>query len=164
LFGLVFTLTKGNWVNLLGLDIFDLDLLIILITYLLFLYGQTAAGIFAFGQGFLVDLFSGGFNGLFAFLYLSIFGGICIGSRFVNINNPKGQFIIVFMAVFMKKVVFFIVLSLFYQEILFSTSFLWISGVSVIGTALIAPLIFYLFNHLRNFLEKYQHDTSIGQV
>ena len=38
-----------------GLEFFDLDLLTIITAYLFLSYGQTAAGTFAFGQGFLID-------------------------------------------------------------------------------------------------------------
>jgi hypothetical protein len=67
--GLFFTLVKGEWVGILGLNLADLDLLTILIAYLFLFYGQTATVVFVFGQGILIDLFSGGLNGLFTFLY-----------------------------------------------------------------------------------------------
>ncbi len=132
-----------------GSDLFDLDLLTIITAYLFLVYGQTGAGIFAFGQGLFIDLFSGGLHGLFTFLYLCIFGGIYLGSRFFNLQDPKGQVVLIFLAILLEKIMFFVLLTVFSQEITFSISFLWISGASAIGTALVAPLFFYLFNRLR---------------
>jgi len=135
--------------NFVGSGLMGLDILIILTAYLFLLYGQTAAGIFAFGQGFLMDLFSGGLDGLFVFLYLSAFWGMCLSSRFFNLKDAKGQAIIISIAVVMKKTIFFVVLILFSQNTVFSNSYLWVSGAAAIITGLIAPLLFYLFDRLR---------------
>jgi len=131
-----------------GSDMLDLDLLTIITAYLFLSYGQTTSGAFAFGQGFLIDLFSGGLHGLFTFLYLGVFGAIYLGCRFFDLQTPKGQVIIVSLAVIFKKIFFLFVLVLFSPKVAFPGSFFWISGTSAIITGLMATIIFYLFNRL----------------
>ena len=128
---------------------FDLDIILILISCLLLFYGPASAGVFAIGQGLFVDLFSGGLQGLFATLYLSAFGGIYLGSRFFDLLEPKSQMFLVCFAFLMKKALFFILLNIFSLEAIPSATFLWMSGISLIGTGLCAPAIFYLFDRLR---------------
>jgi rod shape-determining protein MreD len=135
--------------SLTGLNLTDLDLLTIIIAYLFLFYGQTATVVFAFGQGILIDLFSGGLHGLFTFLYLCVFGGVYLGSQFFNLQHPRGQMIIVALAVLLKKVMFFLMLTVFYHRLAFSKDFLWVSGLLVMGTGLISPILFYLFDCLR---------------
>lgn len=142
-------MVKGEWVSIVGLNLADLDLLTIIIAYLFLFYGQTATVIFAFGQGILIDLFSGGLHGLFTFLYLCVFGGVYLGSQFFNLQHPRGQMIIVALAVLLKKVIFFLMLTVFYHRLAFSKDFLWVSGLLVMGTGLISPILFYLFDCLR---------------
>jgi rod shape-determining protein MreD len=140
--------------SVVGLNLTDLDLLTIIIAYLFLFYGQTATVIFAFGQGILIDLFSGGLHGLFTFLYLCVFGGVYLGSQFFNLQHPRGQMIIIALAVLLKKAMFFMMLTVFYHRLAFSNEFLWVSGFLVIGTGLISPILFYLFDCLRaDFLE-----------
>ncbi len=131
-----------------GLNLTDLDLLTIIIAYLFLFYGQTATVVFAFGQGILIDLLSGGLHGLFTFLYLCVFGGVYLGSQFFNLQHPRGQMIIVALAVLLKKVMFFMMLTVFYHRLAFSKDFLWVSGCLVMGTGLISPILFYLFDCL----------------
>ena len=54
----------------------DVDFIVLFIAYLFVSRGETGAGVFAFCQGLLTDIFSGGFLGLFGLLYLGIFLGI----------------------------------------------------------------------------------------
>ena len=150
--GLFFTLVKGASLAFLGLEFFDLDLLLILTACLLLFFGPVAAGVFALGQGLLVDIFSGGMQGLFASLYLSAFGGIYLGSRFFDLLEPKGQALLVSLAFLLKNTLFFILLGIFSVEAVFSRSILWMSGLSLIGTGLITPVIFCLADHLRTAL------------
>ncbi len=135
--------------GIVGLNLADLDLLTIIIAYLFLFYGQTATAMFAFGQGILIDLFSGGLHGLFTFLYLCVFGGVYLGSQFFNLQHPRGQMIIIALAVLLKKAMFFMMLTVFYHRLAFSKDFLWVSGFLVLGTGLISPILFYLFDCLR---------------
>jgi rod shape-determining protein MreD len=136
-------------VSIMGLNLADLDLLTIIIAYLFLFYGQTATVMFAFGQGILIDLFSGGLHGLFTFLYLCVFGGVYLGSQFFNLQHPRGQMIIVALAVLLKKGMFFMMLTVFHHRLAFSKDFLWVTGFLVMGTGLISPILFYLFDCLR---------------
>lgn len=161
--GVLFTLIKGKWLNFMGLEFLDPDLLTIMIAYLFLFYGPAAACAFAFGQGLLIDVFSSGLQGLFAFLYLSIFGGIYIGCRFFNLQEAKGQALLVSLVVGLKRILFIIVLSVFSQGAIVSSSFIWKSGVSAIGTGLIAPFIFLLFDTLRSPFLKVASKSSPEQ-
>jgi len=135
--------------NLMGSDSFDLDFLTILIAYLFLFYRPVPVGWFAFGQGLLIDLFSGGFHGLFTLLYLCVLGGIHLGSRFFNPQGPKGQVIIITLSVLLKKALLLMVLNAFSRELVFSKFFLWASGASAVSTGVVGPILFYLFNRLR---------------
>ena len=130
------------------MGLFDLDLLTILTAYLLFSFGHTGAGAFALGQGFLIDVFSGGLHGLFACLGLIVWGWICMGSRLFNLQEAKGQIIIVSSAVFLKNIIFLLVLSIFNHNIILSMNFLLVSAASIAGSGLITPIIFRLLNRL----------------
>ncbi len=132
-----------------GSDFYALDLLTIVTAYLFLIYGQTGSCIFALGQGFFIDLFSGGMHGLFTFLHISVFGGIWLGSRFFNLQTPKGQIFIVSLVMLSKNIFFFIMVAAFSQEVFFPRSFLWVSGALAIGTGLFAPVLFFIFNRLR---------------
>ncbi|MFC1883545.1 rod shape-determining protein MreD [Thermodesulfobacteriota bacterium] len=147
--GLIYTLTKGKFVNNLGLGTLDIDLITISAAYLFLAYGSLRTAIFAFGQGFIVDIYSGGLQGIYAFTYLCIFFIILIGSKSFNIKEPKGQFLLVFIAVVFKKIFTLLILWAFLNEITFVKSPIWISGSSALITAIFAPVIFYLFNRLR---------------
>jgi rod shape-determining protein MreD len=135
--------------DLIGSGFLDLDLLTIMIAYLFLYYGQTAVAIFAFGQGMIFDLYSGGLQGLFTFLYLIVYGGIYLGYRFFDLHRPKGQVIIVALAVLFKRLMFFIMLAVFSRGTGFSKEYLWTSMILAIGTGLIAPILFYVFDFLR---------------
>ena len=147
--GGVATLLAGIWGNPWGLDFFDLDFLTILTAYLFLSFGQIWAGVFALGQGFLIDVFSGGLHGLFSAAYLSVLFVIVVGSRFFNLLNPKGQIIIVALSVLLKNAMLLILLRIFSQDIIYSKTLLLVSFVSIGVTGLAAPLFFQLFNHLR---------------
>ena len=146
-----------------GSALFDLDFIAIFTAYLLLLYGHNASSVFAFGQGLFVDILSGGLHGLFTAIYLGVFGAIFLGCRFFNIQDPKGQLIIVSLAVALKKIAFFLGVTLFSEGVVFSKSYLWMSGVSAIGTGLISPILFYLFNALRSIPWEEPPGTSTEQ-
>ncbi len=147
--GIFFILIRGQWADLLGPELFELDLLTILIAYLFCFYGDVGAGLFAVGQGLLIDLFSGGFHGLFSSLYLSVLAAIYFGSLFFDLQTPRGQILLVSLGVVVKKILFFMLIKTFITGAWFSESFLWISAASVLCTGLPAPLFFRLFDYLR---------------
>ena len=125
------------------------DLLTILTGYLFLFYGRTASGSFAFGQGLLIDLFSGGPQGLFAFTHLCSFGAIVFGCRFFNLQHPKGQIIIVSLAVLVGRCVFCVTHAVFSEGVSIPVSFLWMSMLSAAGTGVAGPVVFHLLNVIR---------------
>jgi cell shape-determining protein MreD len=135
-----------------------------LIAYLFLSYGLVATGAFAFGQGLFIDLLSGGLNGLFAFLYLSVFGGIYLGSRVFELNHPKGQVLLISSATLLKRIIFFAVVVLFSKEAVFSTNYMLTSLGSAVCTGLLAPVLFYLLNHLRRGFTKDDPGASPGHL
>lgn len=149
--------------SLIDLDLFDLDLLIIIIAYLYWFYGKTVSGSFAFGQGLLIDIFSGGLHGLFTFIYFVVFLGIHLGTRIFNLQELKGQVLLISLLVLLKKSMFFLVLTVFSTEIIFSKSFLLGSVASAIGTGLITPIIFYIFSRLRIICSKDANKVFVNQ-
>ncbi len=124
------------------------DFLTILVVYLFLFYGHTASVTFAFGQGLLIDLFSGGLHGLYTTLYLIVFASIRLGARFFNISSITVQIFIVLLTVLLKDMLFFVILKAFYPDINVPPSFLLTAGSFAVVTALIAPIVFYLFNRL----------------
>lgn len=131
-----------------GSILFCPDLLTILMVYLFLFHGHTAAVTFAFGQGFLIDLFSGGLHGLYTALYLIVFAAISLGARFFNLLSITVQVFVVLVAVLLKDMLFLVMLKVFSPDIYIPKSFLLTSGAFAMVTALIAPIIFYLFNRL----------------
>ena len=132
-----------------GSEIFILDVLAIVTAYIFLIYGPTSSCIFALSQGFFVDLYSGGMHGLFTFLHVCAFGGVWLGSRFFNLQTPKGQILIVSLVMLSKSILFIMMVAAFSQGVFFPKSFLWVSGALVMGTGLFAPLLFFMLDRLR---------------
>ncbi|HIJ20220.1 MAG TPA: hypothetical protein HPP58_04150 [Deltaproteobacteria bacterium] len=157
------TLLKGIWTNPWGVDLFDLDFLTILTAYLFLSSGQLAAGSFALGQGILIDLFSAGLQGLFPALYLGAFWGITIVSRFVNLREAKGQAIIVAIAVLFKQMLMVLLVGFFSRDLIVSFYFFKVAAISILGSGIIAPLVFMLLNGLRAVPPEDEPDLSSGR-
>ena len=163
LVGVLLTLLKGIWTNPWGVDLFDLDFLTILTAYLFLSSGQLAAGSFALGQGILIDLFSAGLQGLFPALYLGVFWGITIASRFVNLREAKGQAIIVAVAVLFKQMLMVLLVGFFSRDLIVSFYFFKVAAISILGSGIIAPLVFMLLNGLRAVPPEDEDDLSSGR-
>lgn len=162
--GLFFTLTQGKLVRLTGAELFVPDLLAIETAYVFCLFGNMAACIFALWQGVFIDLFSGGMHGLFTLLYLSVFGGISFGSRFFNLQSPKGQFVILVIAVATKKIFLLSMLAAFSRHVIFPYSFWWAALGSILCTGLITPLLFCFLDYLKAVVFGPLHDTTKNQL
>ena len=162
--GLMYTLMKGKWLNFIGTAFFTPDLLTILIAYLFLFYSQPVTGTFAFFQGLLIDLFSGGLHGLYAALYLSVYGGIYLGSRFFDLQHPQGQFILAGMAVLLKQALFFLGLTIFSYHMTSPDAFIGSSFASAVLTGVSAPIAFYLFDWLRNAPVHESHKSLSGEL
>jgi len=130
----------------------DLECIIIITAYLLAYGRETGAGIFAFFQGLLTDILSGGIWGFHGILYLIIYLFIKLVSRPFDLFSVSGQFTLVSITVLIKEFLSIPLLFVFSQDInvslyMFSTFIL-----SAVVSGLIAPLIFSMLNALgRNF-------------
>jgi len=147
--GIAFTLLKGLNRDPWGVGIFDLDLITLLTGYLFLSLGSIQAGIFALGQGLLMDIFSSGPNGLSALIYVGVFWGIYFGSLFFNLQTENGQIIIVSLTIFIKNATWQGVTALLFGDFVFSPSFFYTATVSIIGTGLLTPLLYTVFDRLR---------------
>ncbi len=152
--GGLITLSKGVWMGSGGTQGFDLNVLIILTAYLFLIYGATASCGFALGQGALIDIFSGGLEGLFTSVYFGVFVSIYVSSLFFNLQDLKGQMIIVATAVLVKSLLLFLVLMVFSQQVVVSTAYIRLSGISIVINSLLAPLLFKGLDRLRVTLQR----------
>jgi|WetSurMetagenome_2_1015567.scaffolds.fasta_scaffold09670_5 rod shape-determining protein MreD len=139
---------KGDLLNR-GLSInLDIDVIAIIIVYLLGHRCETGAGIFALGQGLLMDVFSGGIWGLNTLLYVLVYLFIKIIARPFDLLSVIGQVAVTFFGVLVKD--FFIIL-LF---LLFSlnSGFSWFDALLLLASAgcsgLAAPFIIILLNSI----------------
>ncbi len=135
-------------------DLLDFDLLTIATAYLLLKYGEGASSIFAFGQGLFIDVISGGPQGLSAFLSLAVFFVLYFGSRFFEMQHPRGQIFLVAFAVGLKEVLLVGMLNLFLPRVILMQSFPVMMLGSVVVTALSVPLLFGLFDYFIAFTDE----------
>ena len=161
--GIFLTLLKGIWTDPWGVDFFDLDFLTILTAYLFLSSGHLAAGSFALGQGIVIDLFSTGLQGLFPALYLGVFWGITVASRFFNLREARGQAIIVAIAVLFKQMLMILLVGLFSRDLIASVYFFKVAVISILGSGIIAPLVFMLLNSLRALPPEDEDNLSSGR-
>jgi hypothetical protein len=140
------------------------DLVIIIMTYLLVSYGETGAGIFALSQGLLIDIFSGGLLGLFTLLYLTLFLGMNLGSRLLDLRAARGQIIVISLAVLLKGTLLIAFLNIFPLEIHISYLVFWVFAASAACSGLLGPLFFLVFNHLKYFLLREIKETSEDHI
>ena len=115
-----YTLIKGDFLSFILFRIIDADLIIIFSALLVVFYGEIKVGLFIYTQGLLIDVLSGGVLGLYALIYLLVFGCIKLGSHLFDLQSSRGQFIIVVLAVLLKGI---FTLAIFYI-------FSWRAGVS----------------------------------
>ena len=143
---LFFVLLKGSITNFFGIHFFDIDLVIIITTYLLLMDEETGAGVFALSQGLLIDVYSGGPLGLFTLLYLILFLSIHIGSGLLDIRLVKGQAIIILIAILLKGGLLISFLHIFSLDIHISYSVFWAFAGSGVCSGLMGPLILRIFH------------------
>lgn len=147
-------LVKGSLMAYGMSRLLNVDFIVLFVAYLFVSRGETGAGIFAFCQGLLTDIFSGGFLGLFGLLYLVVFLGIRIGSRPIDLLSSGGQFALVSVAVLLKDLLMIGLHHLFSLNLVYSFSDFWASLSSALVTGILAPFLFGLLNYLdRYFVE-----------
>jgi rod shape-determining protein MreD len=130
------------------LALFNVDLIIITIIYLLVFYGENSAVIFAFVLGILIDIFSAGPLGLFALIYLVVFRGIQLGSLLFDLFSSAGQIILVVLAVLLKEILFLSCLYIFSLGTHLSSTEILTFASSALLSGLLAPVVFCLLNLL----------------
>ena len=130
---------------------FNVDLVILFIVYLYIFYGDIGAGIFAFGQGLMIDVFSGGILGLFTIVYMIIFIVVKIGSYPFHLGSVEGQIIFISLATLSKEFLLIMFMYLFSLEIILSIAVLSALFSSSIFTGLFAPALFFILNRINRF-------------
>jgi hypothetical protein len=146
---LLFVVLKGNLMSSIAPKPFDVDLGIAMIAYVMISFGSTWAGVFALGQGIIMDLFSAGPFGLFPLLYLIVFLSMQWGCRFFDLHSSSGQVILVGIAECLKSSVLLLLLRVFTSSFIGSSSVLVLLGASAVATGLVSPGCFYVLNRLR---------------
>jgi hypothetical protein len=127
----------------------DVDLVTLLTGYIFFSFGQIQAAAFALGQGLLIDVFSSGPSGFSGLLYMGVFWAIYLGSLFFNLETPKGQMIVISLTVLLKNAAWQCLFAILFGKFMISASFLYAAIVAVVGTGLLAPLLYAVFDRLR---------------
>lgn len=123
-------------------------MLSIAIAYLFLACGPLAAGFFALGQGLLLDLLSGGLEGISTAAYLAVFGTVYLGCRFFDLEEFKGQFIIVSSAVLLKESLFLLLLSFFAKNVVIPNGYVLAMLVSSVIAGLVTPFGFYILGRI----------------
>lgn len=160
MFGLIYTLLRGELGSSVGSFFFRLDLLTVLVAYVFLVFGSTTAGAFALSQGVCMDLFSQGRPGLFALVYLSAVAVIALCRRIFELENARGQFIICAAAecfVHAVRTVMVTILSPLHAP--GAQSLLNSALISATITGLAGPLCFLLFERATTVLS----GSSIGE-
>ncbi|RLB34841.1 MAG: rod shape-determining protein MreD [Deltaproteobacteria bacterium] len=145
---LFYILNKGNLIKGGGPGFLDIDLVTIFMCYLLVRHGNTAAVVFAFVQGILIDVFSAGLLGMSALLYLIAFFCVYFGCRLLDLLSPRGQVILVASAVFLRRIVFVLILEAFSLKVTLSFSSITLFAISAIATGIVAVPVFVVFDRL----------------
>jgi rod shape-determining protein MreD len=137
-------LIKGSLFHSLIVKGVDIDLIIVFTVYFL-ASNESSPGIFAFCQGFLLDIFSGGILGFFTLLYLLVYFFIRIASHPIDLLTPVGRAAVVFIAVIAKELIMIIFLSLFSPQYIFSIDSLFSFFLSAVLTSMLSIFIFHFF-------------------
>ena len=150
---LFYIMIKGGLINnhfMFGF--FNVDLVIIFIVYLFIFHGETSAGIFAFSQGLLIDVFSGGILGLFTLVYVIFFIGVKFGSYPFHLHSSGGQIIFISLASLLKEFLVLLFMNLFSFETSFSFTVFTALFASSIFTGLLAPIIFFILRKINSLV------------
>ncbi len=149
---LLHVLLRGGIMKVVAPRFLDIDLGTAIIGFVLISYRSTWAGLFALGQGIVVDLFSAGPVGLYIFLYLTVFLSMVGGCRFFDLHTPKGQVILIFVTVYLKGLLLLLLFLIFSFEIDKASLLLILSGASAALTGILSPFFFYFLSLLRRFI------------
>jgi len=137
------------------------DFVIIVVAYIYLRSGATQAGLYTLLQGLFLDIYSGGFEGLFVFLYLFVLGVINVSSRIIHLDNPRGQILVVGMAWLSKGLLFILILMVLGQGFVLDNFRPWHFAGAIVGTSFSAPIVFYLLDKLRLFIIRPGHREAL---
>jgi rod shape-determining protein MreD len=152
---------KGDLLNL-GLSInLDIDVVAIVVVYLLGRRCETGAGIFALGQGLLMDVFSGGIWGFNILLYVLVYLFIKIIVRSFNLLSVIGQVAVTFFGVLIKNFFIIILFLTFSLNSGFSGGDTLLLLASAVFSGLAAPFIIILLNFIGHGMRGIQRGFNI---
>lgn len=134
--------------------LYDIDFIVIMTAYLLRYFGQASAGLFAFFQGLMVDVYSAGILGIFTFLNLAAFFCIQLGGKFFDLYSTRGLLILIAGSIIIKDILFIGLATAFSVNIDISSSAIAPSVLSGLVSALIAPFIYFIFNRYNPDLDE----------
>lgn len=157
---MLFILVKGSLMNQFGFDSLDIDLVSILVGCLLSAGGHVGGAVFALGMGVLTDIFSAGWPGLSALLYMVVFLSIQLGSKFFDLHSSRGLLILVFLAVSVKGLLFMGLLLTLSPRVVISPNAFSALAVSALSTALLAPPVYYAVSTLSGSFAKEAEDAG----
>jgi rod shape-determining protein MreD len=150
----MFLLIKGGVEAMIHPGYFDISLVIITIAYLVTWHGDYWAGAFALMMGILIDVLSASPLGLFSVTHLILFFAIRIGDALFDLQSVRGQVIVVFLAVMLKKLLFPLFMKLLSMEVALDVSVFLAFLSSAIFTAVAAPAVFLFFDVSDRILKK----------
>ncbi len=154
--GVAIALMRGDVANHIKIVLFEVDFVTIMTGYLLISHGQVWSGLFAFGQGLIMDCYSAGLVGLFTLLHMTAFLGMSIGSRFFDPDSPRSMILLVTLAVLIKGLLFMVLLKAFSFETGFHPSLVISISLSAVISGILAPVVGQVFNQTDRFFRKKQ--------
>ena len=108
-----------------------------------------------------MDTFSGGFKGLFVFLYLISLACIALLSRFLHLDNPRGQVFVVGAAWLVEKVLFGAMLLTLGSQLVLEGKDIWLLILSLVVSAMAAPVCFSFLDRLKVAVSDSNHERKI---
>lgn len=139
---------------------FDIDLVVIITVCLIVFHHETGAGLFAFCQGLLIDIISGGILGLYSLTYVLVYLFIRAISHPIDIFSSDGRFAIIFIAVIFKEMLVLTFLLLFSMESPLWVNDLFMIFLSGLCTSIISLFIFHFLGIIEKNLLHVDTDIS----
>ena len=160
--GIVFITLRGGIIQIFDSEAALPDFIVIFTIYLFLFYGSKVAVLFAFTQGFILDLFSVGSKGVFTLTYLIGFAIAVLLFRFIDPRHPKGQIFSTFIYMITGHCIFLVCMLLFANYSFINISALISLILHAAITAFLSPAVFFLINISRTsiFGEKQESLTQ----
>ena len=142
---------------------FDIDLVAVTVAYLVAWHGDPWAGAFALSMGLLLPVRSAAVPGPFSVIYLVLFLGVRLGDALFDLQSFKGQLIVVFLAVFLKKLLFIGFLNLFSLRTAVDAQVLFAFVCSAVFNALAAPAVSFGYAAAARMIQRLRPDLGEPQ-